>query len=428
MNRHACALLVVLGAVALGEDPKAKAAREELERQLNQMVGKVPTKVRIDFLGLEEPNYVIEDATFELDGRTLTSPLASKLSEEGTHPVWNGDVTPGKHSVKVMLVVANRTSAVLSDEGGYKWTLRGERTAEVNAGIEVHVEVTARRDGTQTDVGKRFALATTAKPVMIATLDDGSIPEPPKKPVLAVVDAGTPATTAEQLAEQKKKEADAKAAEAAEAKRAAAEEKKAKVAAAAEAKRLAAEENKAKAAAAAEERKAKAAAALEAKRAAAAAKNEKAAAALAAKKAAAEEKKRAAAEVAEEKKRLAEEKKLAAIAAAEEKKRLAQEALEAKNKPPVVAEAAVDAGAVAPVAAAEPIDAGAPEPVDTGAPEMVALAPVDAGPPAPVAAANPPVEDEGPPWLLIGIAGGAAALIFLVVVARRRARPPTLDD
>lgn len=408
MNRLACALLVVLSAVALGEDPKAKAAREELERQLNQMVGKVPTRARIEFIGLEEPNYIIEDATFELDGKTLKAPLASKLSEEGTHPVWNGDITPGKHSVKVMLVVANRTSAVLSDEGGYKWTLRGERTADVHAGIEVHVEVTARRDATQTDVGKRFTLATTAKPVMIAQLDDGSIPEAPKKPVIAVVDAGAPGPTAEQLAEQKKKEAEAKAAEVAEAKRLAEEEKKAKAAAAAEAKRLAAEEKKAKAAEALAAKKEKAAAA-------AAAKKEKAAAALAAKQAAAEEKKR-----------LAEEKKLAALAAAEEKKRLAQEALEAKNKPAVVAEAApVDAGA--PLAAAEPIDAGVPEPVDAGAPEVIAAAPVDAGAPAPVAV-KPAVEEDGPPWLIIGIAGAVGALIFLIVVARRRARPPTLED
>ena len=400
MNRLACALLVVLSATALGEDPKAKAAREELERQLNQMVGKQPTRVRIEFLGLDEPNYVIEDASFELDGKLLTAPLPSKLSEEGTHPVWNGDVTPGKHSVKVVLVLANRTSAVLSDEGGYKWTLRGERSADVHAGIEVHVEVTARRDGTQTNVGKRFSLATSAKPVMIAQLDDGSIPEAPKKPVIAAVDAGAPAPTAEQLAEQKKKEADAKAAEAAEAKRLAEEEKKAKAAAAAEAKKLAAEEKKRTAAEAAAE-----------------------------KKAAAEEKRRAAAEAAAEKKRLAEEQKLAAAAAAEEKKRLAQEGPEARNKPPVVAEAApVDAGAavVAPVAA-EAIDAGQPEPVDAGAPEVVAAAPVDAGVAAPVAV-KPAAEEDGPPWLIIGIAGSVAALILLIVVARRRARPPTIDD
>lgn len=418
MNRLACALLVVLSATALGEDPKAKAAREELERQLNQMVGKQPTRVRIEFLGLDEPNYVIEDASFELDGKLLTAPLPSKLSEEGTHPVWNGDVTPGKHSVKVVLVLANRTSAVLSDEGGYKWTLRGERSADVHAGIEVHVEVTARRDGTQTNVGKRFSLATSAKPVMIAQLDDGSIPEAPKKPVIAAVDAGAPAPTAEQLAEQKKKEADAKAAEAAEAKRLAEEEKKAKAAAAAEAKKLAAEE-----------KKAKAAAALAAKKAAAEEKKRTAAEAAAEKKAAAEEKRRAAAEAAAEKKRLAEEQKLAAAAAAEEKKRLAQEGPEARNKPPVVAEAApVDAGAavVAPVAA-EAIDAGQPEPVDAGAPEVVAAAPVDAGVAAPVAV-KPAAEEDGPPWLIIGIAGSVAALILLIVVARRRARPPTIDD
>ncbi len=391
-KRIIIALLVTVAALALAEDPKAKAAREELERQLTQMVGKQPTKVRVDFIGLEDPNYRVEEATFELDGRTLRAPLFTQLSDEGTHLVWNGDVTPGKHTVKVLVVFSNQASIVLSDEGGYKWKVGGDVTFEVNSGIEVRVQVTPKRDDKQADVSKRFKLALPAQPVMIAQLDDGTMPDPIAKPVIVaeVVDAGP---TAEQLAQEKKQQAELAAAEKQQKAAEAAEAKKQKAAEAAEAKQAAAEAKKQKAVEAAE-----------AKRAALAEKKEKAAAALEARRAAAEEKKRA------------------ALEAAEEKKRAAQAALEAKNNPPVAA--VVDAGE--PVAAAEPIlDAGAPESVDAG--EALALAPVDAGVPAPVAAA-PVAESEGPPWLLIGIAGAVAALIFLIVVARRRARPPTLDD
>lgn len=413
LKRITIALLMTLAAVSLAEDAKAKAAREELEKQLTQMVGKQPTKVRVDFIGLDDPNYRIEEATFDLDGRSLRTPLLSELSEDGTHLVWNGDVTPGKHTVKVLLVFSNQASAVLSDEGGYKWKIGGDVSFEVNSGIEVRVQVTPKRDSKQTEVAKRFKLALPAQPVMIAQLDDGKMPDPMAKPVIVVevVDAG--ATSADQVAAEKKQQAELAAAEKKQKAAEAAEAKKQKAAEAAEAKRAAAEAKKQKATELAEARAAalaakqgKASELAEARAAALAAKKEKAAADAAAKLAAAEEKKHAAQEL------------------LEEKKRAAQAALDAKNPPPVVAGPAVDA---TPVAVAEPVvDAGAAEVVDAGAPVVVAVTPVDAGTPAPVVAVTS--GGEGPPWLIIGIAGGLAALVFLIVVARRRSRPPTLDD
>ncbi|MFZ5441726.1 MAG: hypothetical protein ACOZQL_17115, partial [Myxococcota bacterium] len=220
-------LLVVAGAmVARAEDAKAKAAREELERQLSQMVGQQPTKVRVDYVSIDDPNYPLEEAAFEIDGRSVGSPSPRALSEEGTHLVWNGDVSPGKHTVKVRLVFANGVSVVMSDEGGYKWKVGGEVSFDVQAGIEVRVQVTPKRDPKQPDIAKRFRLSLPAQPVMLARLDDGKMPEPPPKPVLAI-DAGTPvaAVDAKLAADD---EARRKAEAAAEAKRAAEDEKKRK--------------------------------------------------------------------------------------------------------------------------------------------------------------------------------------------------------
>lgn len=401
ISRILVVLLVAVAFSARAEDAKAKAAREELERQLSQMVGKQPTKVRIDYVSIDDPNYALEEASFEIDGRIVGAPSLRELSDEGTHLVWNGDVTPGKHVVKVRLVFANGASVVISDEGGYKWKVGGEVGFDVNSGIEVRVQVTPKRDSKQTDIAKRFKLSLPAQPVMIAQLDDGKMPEAPPRPV---IDAG-PSPEVVAAAEK------AKAAE--EAKRLAAEEKQRKADEALAAKQAAAEEKKARAAAAleaqkaaAEEKKAKAAAALEAKRLAA---EEKKAAALEAKRLAAEEK-----QAALEAKRLAdaEKKRLAAMTPAEraEEEKRKEEAKVLAAAPvidagTVVAE--VDAG-VAPTAVAEVVDAGAP---------VVA-------PPAVVKDA----EESGPPWLLIGGAGALAAVVFLVLVARRRSRPPTLDD
>lgn len=407
ITRFLVVLLCVGAASALAEDPKAKAAREELERQLSQMVGKQPTKVRVDFIGLDDPNYKLEEATFELDNRLLGSPSLAELSDDGTHLVWNGDVTPGKHVLKVRLVFSNGASVVLSDEGGYKWKIGGDVGFDVNSGIEVRVQVTPKRDGKQTDVAKRFKLALPAQPVMIAQLDDGKMPDAMPKPVIATPDAGLSADAI--AADEKKKAAD-----------------EAKLDAATEAKKLAAEEKKQKAAEALEAKKQAAAAALEAKnraaeekKLAAEEKKQKAAAALEAKKLAAEEKKQAAVAALEAKARAAEEKRLEA----EAKKQAALDA--AAGKQPVTPEnntgGVVDAGA--PAVVAEVVDAGVP---DAGQIAVAVVAVVDAGVPAPVAVAPPPA--EGPPWVLIGAAGGLAAAIFLILVARRRSRPPTLDD
>ena len=367
--RSLIAAVLCLGLVAHAEDEAQRRAREELERQLQQMVGKQPTKVRIDFESLDEPMYKLEDASFELDGRTLSRPALDQLAGEGVHLVWNGDVTPGKHVVAVRVVYTNQASQVVSEEGGYSWKVSGTVSFDVQAGIEVQVKATPQRDPSQKDIAKRFKIRLPAQPVMLAQMDDGKMPEPPPKKVVEVVDAGTPvaALSAAELA---------------------AAEKKAKAEAAEEAKRLAAEAKKQKA----------------------------------------EEARQAKLAAAEEKKRKAEEARAAKLAAAEEKKRLAAEAAEAKRlakegrtKPVEVAEAVVDAGAPEALDAGEAVAAV----IDAGPP--VVAEPVDAGALTPVAA-EPAEEEGGPPWGLIAGVGGALLLVVLIVVARRRSRPPTIDD
>lgn len=377
LARSLCALTVVVALAAHAEDDAQRRAREELERQLQQMVGKQPAKVRIEFEALDEPNYKLEDASFEIDGRVLPRPALEKLTAEGVHLVWEGDVTPGKHIVGARVVYSNQASVVVSDEGGYSWKVSGTNAFDVQAGIEVRVKVVPQRDDAQKEIARRFLVRLPATPVMLAKVDDGKMPEPPVKKV-EIVDAGP---TPEQLA-LAEKEAQA------EAKRLADEEKKRKAEELAEAKRLAAEEKKRKA----EEAK-------EAKRLAAEEKKQKAAEAKEAKRLAAEEKKRLAAEAAEA-------------------KRLAAEG---KTPPPVepVAVAEVDAGA-------PEIDAGVAEAVvvDAGAPVVAEV--VDAGVAEP--AAPPPAEEEpGLPWLYIGI-GAAALLALIIVLARKRSQPPKLDD
>ena len=179
--RIVAALSLLVGSVAFGEDAVQRKAREELERELKQMVGTPPTRVRVDFVSPDEPNYKLEEATFEVDGKPVKPQSTDVLAADGSHEVFSGEVTPGKHKVSAKVVFANKTSAVLSDEGGYKWKLGGDTTFEVAAGIEVQVKIAPARDSTQKDISKRFTLRMPAAPVMVAKLDDGKMPEPMAK-------------------------------------------------------------------------------------------------------------------------------------------------------------------------------------------------------------------------------------------------------
>ena len=360
--RWLVALVAVSAGLAHAEDPEQRKAREELERQLQDMVGTNPARIRVDLVALDEPNFKLEEAAFELDGKGLLTPLPGALEPEGTHQVYFADVKPGRHTLGVKLVYASTVSPVVSDEGGYKWNLGGTLAWDFQAGIEVHVTLSAVRDARAKTIKDRIKLKSAAAPVMFARLDDGKMPEPPPKPKLEV-DAGVlvaEKTPQELAAEEKKRKAE----EAAEARKAAAEEKQQKAAEAAEAR-----------------------------------------------KAAAEEKKRKAQEATEAKKAAAEEKKRQAEEAAAEKKRLAEEAAHPKAAEPA------DAGAAVAVAAAEPVDAGPAEPVKPVA--EVKPQPPDAGP---AAVASAPAEG-GPPWIFIGAGALAVIAILLFVLARRRSNP-----
>jgi hypothetical protein len=354
-------LALAPASAAFAETDQERQAREDLERQLKSMVGTPPTKIRVDFVGLDQPNYELLEATFELDGTRLPVSDLKKLSSDGEHLIFHGDVRPGEHRLESKFHFHNTTSQVVSEEGGYKWKKTSTVTFRAESGIEVQVKVTPELD-LKAEIKNRIKITSPATVKMLAKLDDGTMPDPMERPKVAVaeVDAGTAdagvevvkgetaAEKAAKLAAAKKKEKE----DAAAAKLAAAEEKK----------RLAEE-------------------------------------AKAARLAAAEEKKRAAAEAAQAKKD-------AALAA--KNGNAGTTAGTRVDAAPVV----VDAG----VAIAE-VDAGAPEPVDAG-PVAVAVAP----PPAPKKPEPPPPpkEESGLPMPVLILIGVAVLGVILFLVARRK--------
>lgn len=393
----------LLAGVSFAEDDAQRRAREELEKQLNQMVEKAPSRVRVEFLPVDDPNFQVEELEISLDGKPLKMPTAAAISgwvQDGAMPITTLDVTPGRHKVVAKVTIHNTASPMVSDEGDFRWKVAGDVGFDVATGIEVKVIVTPVRDAKQADLGKRLKLTFPSQPVMIATLDDGSMPEPTKvKPAplvvaAAAIDAGP---TKEQLA-------------AADANRTAAEEKQRKL-----------EEAKLAKAQAAEEKQRKLDEAKLARAQAAEAKKRKLDEAKLAKAQAAEEKKRKLEDAKAAKAKAAEDAKLAAA----EKKRLAEEAKLAAARPKEEPAAVVDAGST--------VVAEVPAVVDAGAAVVVAevkpAEPVDAGVAVATAAKPEPApESEGPPWMIIGGVIGVAALGLIVVLMRRAGRVPELKD
>lgn len=194
------ALLVsLLAGLAFAEDAKTKAAREELERELAGLTAPVPTRVRIEYAEVADANYDLLEAEFELDGHVLKTPSPRELTAAAMPQAvaWESKVEPGKHSVTVRLKYRNTANPVMVPEGGHEWALNGTRTFEQQAGLGVRVVVKTEIDLRAARVEQRLALSLPATPVMLAKLDDGSIPPPPPPPKLQEpVDAGAPVVDA----------------------------------------------------------------------------------------------------------------------------------------------------------------------------------------------------------------------------------------
>ena len=350
-----------------------RSARDEVDAQLRELMGKRPTRVKVTFEGFTAPGYALEGLELTLDGAPLPTPPLSKLTDFGTHVVYEGDARVGDHRLDARVILVDKAGVMMSSEPGYTWKVGVTRTFNLTAGLEVAIALEAVRVPEARDPRQKFKLSSTATPRMLVALDDGRMPEPVARPPAPVPDAGpSPA----ELAALAKQQAEAE-------KQRLLDEARAAKAAAEEEKRRKAEELQAAKLAAAEERKRQV-----------------------------EEAKAAKLAAAEERKRQAEEAKAAQASAAVDgarDARLAQDALQAAAADPT-----------APILYA--IDAGEPSAAeDAGGAIAVIAPPAERAPQPPAPPAQGAAEDGSWGWL---VGAGVVALgVVLFLLARRRANP-----
>ncbi|MBK7859492.1 MAG: hypothetical protein IPJ65_12885 [Archangiaceae bacterium] len=379
----------IAAAVGLAFSALAQTAQDELERQLKEMVGKPPTKLKVEFEGLDQPNYKLVELSFDLDGSALPVSNLEQLNGEGKHLIFHGDIKPGRHTLESTAVLTDVSGALFSYEAGFKWKVKNTRSFELQPGLEVEVVLSPELTPGEKDPKKKFALKSTAVPKMLAKLEDGTMPDSPKPnlppPLKEEVDAGQPAVAELTPAQKAKNAAD--------------EAKRKKQEAADEAKRKKDEAAAARAAAAEEKKR----------------KREEA---LAAKKTAAEDAKRQKAEAAAAKKAAADEaKRQKAEAAAAKTGTAPSEAVAAKE--PGAAKAAPETPQPSEVVAAPPTSDVAAATADAGAPAVAAAEPPKPAAPTPQSPEKPAEASSGLPLpVLIGV--GVALLGVIIFFATRK--------
>src|SRR5205814_9331552 len=157
LARFAAALVLLGAGVALGgDDAKTKAARDELEHQLSQLVNIPPPKVEIRFAPLDEPNFKLEAVSFELDGAPLPAPGAEQLNSPGDHVVFSGQLKPGAHTLVTHIVVSDASSVMFSYLSGYKWKVASKVEIPSQRGLDVKVTAEPTKVADAKDPKQRY--------------------------------------------------------------------------------------------------------------------------------------------------------------------------------------------------------------------------------------------------------------------------------
>lgn len=164
------------------EDPRTRAAREDLERQLQELTRAPPPRLELLFESPADLGFELVEAQFTLDGVKLVTPAVAELKASGSHRVFIAQVPPGRHEVVSHLVFVRTASAVFSYLEGYRWKLHARVGFDTAPGTEVRVRSTVARNPDAQEPRDELKLSHVLEGTVM-------LPEPTE---VAVADAGPP--------------------------------------------------------------------------------------------------------------------------------------------------------------------------------------------------------------------------------------------
>lgn len=142
MRPEVLILCGVLASSALaGEDPATRRAREELERQLQELTLPTAPKLLLLYAPPDGLAYRVAEAQFTLDGKALPSPTPEELNAGGPREVFSGEVKPGKHELLSQLVFVPASAQVFTYMEGFRWKIGAKASFEMPSGLAMRVRV-----------------------------------------------------------------------------------------------------------------------------------------------------------------------------------------------------------------------------------------------------------------------------------------------
>jgi hypothetical protein len=172
------AVAIARPSLAAGNAPEQ--ARDEVERELQRLASTPPPRLEIDLLPVDRSGYVMEAGKFELDGKPLPMP-ADFLDGKGAKRIWSGQVGAGRHELTVSLVCASSSGGLFSYASAYKARLTSKVYFQAAQGLGTILKIQAHVNEQSDQAEQRVKLEIERQERMLAKLDDGSMPAPPRR-------------------------------------------------------------------------------------------------------------------------------------------------------------------------------------------------------------------------------------------------------
>jgi hypothetical protein len=162
-------LLISFVGTALAEDDRTGRAREELERELQNMVKLPSATVEVVFDGIDSSRYKLLEASFALDEQPIPFTAGTKL-------LYAGEVPPGKHTLNATLIY----EAPAINHGSIKYKVPGKFIFHAQRGIFMRLRARIEVDD-GAEPSKRLQLVGNAETDLRAKLEDGVLPPVERK-------------------------------------------------------------------------------------------------------------------------------------------------------------------------------------------------------------------------------------------------------
>ena len=167
------------------EPPFRAQVQQELDEELRELVNMPAPELDIRYEGLGSDAFEVVESQVALDGRPLEGKFPKGASHRTPAILFSGEASPGEHLLTLNLVLKQtRGSTFFTSVEGLRFKVPGRVTLHAQPGLVLRVRLALKADALATDLKKRLVFDVKVQPEMVATLDDGSTPEPPPGPTL----------------------------------------------------------------------------------------------------------------------------------------------------------------------------------------------------------------------------------------------------